>query len=100
MEFRRVLFRSEVGEDVVGTDVLGEVGAVLVAAAPGAGVAAVEAALPRRLLAARVDLALVEAFALLRVAQKAVGLGDFLELLLDRLVARIDRKSTRLNSSH
>src|SRR3546814_9640892 len=54
---------EEVGEDVVGADVVAEVeGAVLAAgAAARAGLVAVEAALPRRLLSAGVDLAAVEA---------------------------------------
>src|SRR3546814_3109630 len=53
---------EEVGEDVVGADVVAEVeGAVLAAgAAARAGLVAVEAALPRRLLSAGVDLAAVE----------------------------------------
>src|SRR3546814_8241474 len=83
---------SDLGEDVVGADVVAEVeGAVLAAgAAARAGLVAVEAALPRRLLSAGVDLAAVEALTLLGIAQDAVSLGDLLELLLDGLVARVD----------
>src|SRR3546814_16043537 len=87
---------EEVGEDVVGADVVAEVeGAVLAAgAAARAGLVAVEAALPRRLLSAGVDLAAVEALTLLGIAQDAVSLGDLLELLLHGLV-EIGRASFR-----
>jgi len=54
-----------------------------------AGIFAVIALL-RLLLARRVDLAAVEAPALLLVADDVVGGGDRLELLLGRLVARIE----------
>ena len=47
-------------------------------------------ALLRPLLAARVDLAAVVAPALLLIADDVVGGGDLLELLLGRLVARIE----------
>ena len=47
-------------------------------------------ALLRPLLAARVDLAAVVAPALLLIADDVIGGGDLLELLLGRLVARIE----------
>src|SRR5208282_3551753 len=51
---------------------------------------AVEAALPRPLGAARVDLAAVEARALLRVGEQRIGGGDGLEALLRVLFAGIE----------
>ena len=63
--------------------------ALVLGAAEAAGLVAIEAA-RRHFLAGGVDLAGVEAAALLGIRQDVVGLRDFLELGLGRLVAGIE----------
>ena len=70
-------------------DILVARGRAIARALLAAGIFAVIALL-RPLLAARVDLAAVVAPALLLIADDVVGGGDLLELLLGRLVARIE----------
>src|SRR5258708_7449165 len=64
-------------------------GALVLGAVEAARLVAIEAA-RRHLLARRVDLAGVEAAALLGIRQDVVGLRNFLELGLGRLVAGIE----------
>src|SRR5918993_5872565 len=81
---------EHVGEDVAHVD-KGLLAArpLILGAAEAAGMVAIEAA-RRRLLAGGVDLAGIEAAALLGIRQDVVGLRDLLELGLGRLVAWVE----------
>ena len=78
-------------EDVLALHEIGE--AAVSAVGVRFGVRAMEIAviaLPRPLLSGGIDLAAVEAGALLGIAQEVIGHGDLLELLLRLLIAGIE----------
>ena len=72
---------EEVGDDVIDVEILAEFEVPVFTASAALGEVTVEAALPGGLLTAGVDLPVIEALTLFRIAQDAVGLGDFLELM-------------------
>ena len=82
--------REEAGEQIVALTEIGKAAAIVIGAALGAGAGIIAIEIARRLLGAGgVDLAAIEAAALVLVADDAIGGGNILELALGILVSGI-----------